>query len=153
MLIQFPAGTDIFLAGGKTDDAELRLTRFLFTELCPGDQFIDIGAHFGYYSLLASVCTDGGKVLAIEPSQKTYALLQQNTKEYPNITAMHMALAGSEGTTGFYEFPHIYSEYSSVYPEQFQQQKWFRRMQLQKTEVPAQHWIVFSPNLPIAALS
>jgi FkbM family methyltransferase len=136
MLIQFPAGTDIYLAGGKTDDAELRLTRFLFSELSPGDQFIDIGAHFGYYSLLASVCTEGGKVIAIEPSQKNYTLLQLNTKEYPNITAMHMAIAGSEGITGFYEFPHIYSEYSSVYPEQFQKQKWFRRIRVQKTEVP-----------------
>lgn len=136
MLIRFPAGTDIYLAGGKTDDAELRLTRFLFSELSPGDQFIDIGAHFGYYSLLASVCTgSGGKVIAIEPSQKTYALLQMNTNEYPNITAMHMAIAGSEGITGFYEFPHIYSEYSTVYPEQFQKQKWFRRIQMQKTEV------------------
>jgi hypothetical protein len=57
MLIRFPAGTDIYLTGGKTDDAELRLTRFLFSELGPGDQFIDIGAHFGYYSLLASTCT------------------------------------------------------------------------------------------------
>lgn len=136
MLIRFPAGTDIYLAGGKTDDAELRLTRFLFNELCPGDQFIDIGAHFGYYSLLASVCTGtGGRVIAIEPSQETYALLQLNTREYPNITTMPMAVAGSEGMTGFYEFPHIYSEYSSVYPGQFQQQKWFRRIQLQKTEV------------------
>jgi FkbM family methyltransferase len=121
MLIQFPAGTDIYLAGGKTDDAELRLTRFLLNELSAGDQLIDIGAHFGYYSLLASVCTKGGKVIAIEPSQKTYALLQMNTKEYPNIQAMHMAIAGSDGTTGFYEFPHIYSEY---------------RIQVQKTEVP-----------------
>jgi FkbM family methyltransferase len=137
MLIRFPAGTDIYLTGGKTDDAELRLTRFLINELHPGDQFIDIGAHFGYYSLLASVCTgSSGKTLAIEPSQEAYALLQKNTKEHVNITTMNLAIANTEAVIGFYEFPHIYSEYSSVYPEQFQKQKWFRRMHLQKTEVP-----------------
>jgi FkbM family methyltransferase len=136
MFIRFPSGTDIYLTGGKTDDAELRLTRFLFSTLGPGDQFIDIGAHFGYYSLLASACMEsGGKVIAIEPSQENFALLEMNTKEYPNITAMHMAVAGSDGVTGFYAFPHIYSEYSSVYPEQFKQQKWFRRMKAKKTEV------------------
>jgi FkbM family methyltransferase len=136
MRIRFPAGTDIYLTRGKTDDAELRLTRFLFSELSAGDRFIDIGAHFGYYPLLASICTgNGGKVIAIEPSQETYALLQMNTNEYSNITAIHMAVAGSEGMKEFYEFPHIYSEYSSVYPQQFQKQKWFRRIEAQKTEV------------------
>jgi FkbM family methyltransferase len=136
MLIRFPAGTDIYLTGGKTDDAELRLTRFLFSELSTGDQFIDIGAHFGYYALLASVCTgSGGKVIAVEPSPKNYALLQMNTKAYPNITAMQMAIAGNEGMISFYEFPHIYSEYSTVYPKQFQKQKWFRRIQVEKAEV------------------
>ncbi len=54
--IALPASMDLFLLGCKTDDSEIRLTKFMLTHLHEGDCFVDIGSHMGYYSLLSSFC-------------------------------------------------------------------------------------------------
>jgi FkbM family methyltransferase len=47
--------------------------------LKPGDVVIDIGANVGYHSLLASTCVGPeGKVIAFEPSPKTFAQIKSN---------------------------------------------------------------------------
>ena len=48
---------------------EFATRAFLDTHLEPGDIFVDIGAHYGVYSLAAATAPKGGiKVLAIEPN-------------------------------------------------------------------------------------
>src|SRR5215472_4923617 len=50
------------------------LTRALIKMLPPGGVFIDIGAHVGYYTLLASLLVGSkGHVVAFEPTPRTHA--------------------------------------------------------------------------------
>lgn len=58
---------------------EPNLTNYILENLSEGDQFLDVGANCGYISLLASkVVGASGKVIAIEASPTTYALLLKN---------------------------------------------------------------------------
>lgn len=51
---------------------------FLANSCKPGAVVIDIGAHIGLFSVIASqVTTNSGKVYAFEPAPNTYALLQK----------------------------------------------------------------------------
>ena len=57
------------------------VTHFVRASLAPGDTFVDVGAHVGYYTLLASrlVGTEGA-VVAIEPSDPSFRNLLQNVR-------------------------------------------------------------------------
>jgi len=52
--VTLPAGSDIYLTGGKAHDSEIRLTKFILKNLAQDDVFIDVGAHFGFFTRLAS---------------------------------------------------------------------------------------------------
>jgi len=48
------------------------LTRAIIEKLRPGDTFVDIGAHVGYYTILASLLVGAeGHVVAFEPTPRT----------------------------------------------------------------------------------
>lgn len=128
--VLLPAGMDIYLLGGKSHDTEIRLARFLCTLLRPGDTFIDVGAHFGYYSLLASyLLGPDGRVVSFEASRQTFQLLQWNTQPYAAISAHHFACADKDGTVTFFEFPALYSEYNTLFPEQFAGTSWSEKQE------------------------
>lgn len=77
MNIALPASTDIYLTGGKSHDSEIRLAKFLIKNLNQGDNFVDIGAHYGYFTLLgAHLVGKGGRVF-FEPGKSTYSLLEK----------------------------------------------------------------------------
>jgi FkbM family methyltransferase len=57
---------------------EIWLTQFLAGYVKPGMTVIDVGANFGYYSLLlADAVGENGQVIAIEPNPDTVMLLQE----------------------------------------------------------------------------
>src|SRR5690606_1029921 len=56
MRIALPASTDIYLTGGKSHDSEIRLARLMMQELTAESVYIDIGAHYGYFSIIAAEC-------------------------------------------------------------------------------------------------
>jgi hypothetical protein len=45
-------------------------------ELCPGDLFVDVGANIRSYTIWAAEL--GAEVLALEPAEDTFALLEEN---------------------------------------------------------------------------
>ncbi|AMR26798.1 hypothetical protein A0257_06520 [Hymenobacter psoromatis] len=138
MTVVLPAGTDIYLTGGKSHDSEIRLARFLIQHLAPGDVFADVGAHFGYFSLLAArLVGEAGQVLAFEASRATYAVLAANVAAVPAVRARHCAVSDAPGQLAFYEFPVHYNEYNSLSIEQFAQEKWFQNEPATRIEVPA----------------
>jgi FkbM family methyltransferase len=129
MFLSLPSGTDIFLTGGKSDDSELRLTRFLLLNLQKGDCFLDVGAHYGFYSLLAANCVgEKGRVMSIEPSSTTFKILQMNIQALENIDAYQILLSDENGPCDFFEFPNLYSEFNSINLQQYKDEKWLAKI-------------------------
>lgn len=65
-----------------------------------GDTILDIGAHIGYYTLLAArLVGDKGKVYAFEPAPRNFELLKKNIKEngYSNVVLINKAVADMDG--------------------------------------------------------
>jgi FkbM family methyltransferase len=116
---------DLFLSGGKTHDSEIRLCRYLIQQLEAGDCFCDVGAHVGYFSLLAKqLIGASGKVIAVEASPVTYELLEINCRN-KHIETHQMALSEHTGQLDFYVFPALYAEYNSVDIAQYKGKDWF----------------------------
>lgn len=64
--------------------------------LLPGKVFVDVGANFGVYTLVASkLVGETGKVLAFEPTAHSFAALQRNIalNRFSNVLAFQVALA------------------------------------------------------------
>ena len=103
MLLSLPAGTDIFLTGGKSNDSEIRLSKFIVNYLGEGETFIDVGSHFGFYSLLACKCVcETGIVISIEASLESFKILKINTESYKNITAINFVVGSEKGEVSFF---------------------------------------------------
>ena len=81
------------------------LANFLLRYLHPDDNFIDVGANVGIYSLLASsiLKSGSGKVFAFEPSPATYERLARNltANSIQNVTAYQFGLSDSDASLGF----------------------------------------------------
>ena len=61
--------------------SEPHVLKWIDELLRPGDIFFDVGAHYGWMSLVACHCVGaGGKVVAFEPSPPLVELLQYNKK-------------------------------------------------------------------------
>lgn len=130
MTIVLPAAMDVFLLGAKTHDSELRLSRFLIETLNPGDQVADIGAHYGFFSLLsAQLAGAEGRIEAFEAAGNTFQALAKNLDVIPSATARRLAISNIEGQLDFYEFPNRYNEYNTLRPDQFSDQSWFEKNQ------------------------
>lgn len=85
---------------------EIWLTQFLAQRLKPGMTVIDVGANFGYYTLLMGEAVGAaGHVLAVEPNPEAAALLQQtvNLAGHASRTRlMPQALGASAGSAWLY---------------------------------------------------
>lgn len=138
MQVRLPAGTDLYLSGAKTHSSEIRLARLLIRNLEPGMTFMDIGAHYGYFSLLAAkLVGDSGKVMAFDAARSNYEILAHNVQGQKNIRSFHQAVAANNGLLTFYEFPPKYSEYNTTDPDQFSGAEWFRNIEPVVHEIEA----------------
>ncbi|MDQ2769827.1 MAG: FkbM family methyltransferase [Bacteroidota bacterium] len=138
MRVLLPAGTDLYLLGGKSHESETRLARVMLRYLKPNDNFVDVGGHFGYFSLLASrLVGPQGRVVAFEASRNTFAVLADNVRPQANIAAFNQALSDQPETISFFEFPVLYNEFNSMNVDQFRHEKWFAEYPPVKTEVAA----------------
>ena len=132
-----PSGTDIALNGIKSHDSEIRLTKYLARELHIGDTFIDVGAHYGYYSLLASsLVGNTGKVYSVEASTSSFRELKENVDGYKNITSFNAAAGDQPGMITFYEYPGPYAEYNTTIPGLYTNQKWYRNVNEKVNTIP-----------------
>jgi FkbM family methyltransferase len=84
------------------------VSRTIERNLNTGDVFVDIGANIGYHSLLAASRVGAtGRVVAIEPSPPTFALLQHNLARNAfatNVRAVNVAVSDRPGKVDLYEF-------------------------------------------------
>jgi FkbM family methyltransferase len=139
--ILLPSGLDIFLTGGKTHDSEIRLARFIIYHYKAVSQqptaisstFIDIGAHVGYYSLIASVLLEKkGQILTFEAAKGTFDVLKENLKPFSNINTFHNAVTDVETDLTFFEFPFSHSEYNTLHNAQFENEAWYKKFKPEK---------------------
>ncbi len=136
MHLLLPASTDIYLTGGKSHESEIRLAKFIINNLAQGDCFIDVGAHYGYFTLLAAkLVGNTGQIHSFEAASTTFAMLKQNSSNKENISYYHKAVADKKGSITFYEFPNLYSEYNSIDVKQFENNPWFSKLAPQEISV------------------
>jgi FkbM family methyltransferase len=128
MMVMLPAGTDIYLTGAKSHISEIRLARYLIHQLNNGDTFLDVGAHFGYFTSLASTLVGKeGRVFSIEASKNTFKVLKKNIAKVENIKCFQMAIADKNEPLKFYEFPILFSEYNSTEVNQYIHEPWYQK--------------------------
>lgn len=127
MNLLLPSSTDIYLTGGKSHESEIRLAKYLIHNLNAGDDFIDVGAHYGYFSMLASILVSDGKAFSFEASPISYELLRQNLTSEPNVNTYNKAVSDSNSNIPFFEFPNLYSEYNSFDIDQYKNMPWFEK--------------------------
>jgi FkbM family methyltransferase len=77
--------------------------KFIRDTLKRGQTFVDIGANYGYYSVLAAKC--GAKVVSYEPDETSFKRLTRNLKLNGVKSELHKAaVSDHEGTIDFYVF-------------------------------------------------
>jgi FkbM family methyltransferase len=91
-------------------------TKLFGEALQVGDVVLDVGAHIGYYTLLAArEVGRGGHVYSFEPDSATRAVLVRNihANHYSNVTVVGSAVGAESGTTLLFSDP-TYSSCSSI---------------------------------------
>ena len=86
------------------DDYEPELL-YLERVLSPGKVFVDAGANFGIYTLLASkIVGEAGRVISFEPSSRAFPVLRRNIalNGFKNVLALPLALTDKPGRARLY---------------------------------------------------
>ncbi len=104
-------GTDIY----RHRYIEPALTRVLLHRLRSGMVFVDVGAHYGYYSVIASQLVErSGVVLAFEPGRGTFQLLLRNVHGLENVRAHQVALHSERGVMELHDFGLRHSALNTI---------------------------------------
>lgn len=77
--------------------------------LSEGDTVVDVGAHWGYYTLLAaSLCGSTGRVFAFEPHPANFTLLTKSLQanHFANVMAVQKAVSDRVGETNLFLSRH-----------------------------------------------
>ncbi len=113
MTSYLPEGNTFYFYGY----CEANLTNFLLRFLTPDMTFIDVGAHVGMYSMLAGEIIETGQIHSFEPTPRTFALLEKNTKHLKNITLYNKALSSQDETLTFQDYGAGYGAYNTASQE------------------------------------
>lgn len=90
------------------------LTRLVLEYLKPGATFFDVGAHFGYFTLLSSTIVGReGHVHSFEPTPSTFTLLKSNVTDRNNITLNNSAAFSKKTSLIFNDYGIRYSAFNS----------------------------------------
>lgn len=93
---------------------EAGLTNYLVKNLKEGDVFFDVGAHVGFYSVLASqLVGPSGSVQAFEPTPRTFISLERNLNGKQNAAAHNVAVSEKAGTMTFTDYGPRYSAFNT----------------------------------------
>ena len=94
---------------------EYDLSRMFIDYLKPGMTFFDVGAHFGYFSCLAShLVGPTGQVHSFEPTRSTFEILTENASTRSNVKVNNVAAYSSPTTIQFNDFGVASSAFNSV---------------------------------------
>lgn len=111
-----PVSTHIWRYGFFEADVSL----YIIDHLKEGMTFLDVGGHFGFFTLLGSFLVgEGGRILTLEPTQSTYAQLIKNISfhsSFPNVEAINCAAYSENTDIKFYDYGFEGSAYNSAFP-------------------------------------
>jgi FkbM family methyltransferase len=83
-----------------------------------GDIVFDVGAHFGYFSLLfAHLAGPQGRVIAFEPTPSTFAILQENARRSDRIEPVNNAAGDVAAEIEIADFGLKYSAWNTLAAE------------------------------------
>jgi len=92
------------------------LTKIVLKYLKSGMTFFDVGAHFGYYSLLASfIVGTEGQVHTFEPTPSSFNISKINLSNKRNVTLRNCAVSSKSKTVTINDYGIRYSSYNSIY--------------------------------------
>jgi FkbM family methyltransferase len=94
---------------------EYDVCMMMLMKLCMGMTMIDIGAHFGFFSLLAShLVGKSGLVLAIEPTPDSFDLLLKNVLNHKNVITLNCAAYDRDMDMKFLDYGLCKSAFNSI---------------------------------------
>ncbi|HVH67329.1 MAG TPA: FkbM family methyltransferase [Gemmatimonadales bacterium] len=92
---------------------------FLLRFLRPGMVFVDVGAHYGFFTLLASnLVSAEGRVMALEPIPRTFRQLNKNASSnsrFRNIIPVNVAAYSANTTLQFRDYGLVDSAMNSAF--------------------------------------
>lgn len=136
MEVMLPAGMDLYLLGAKSHDSEIRLAKYFIRQIQEGQIVLDIGTHFGYYALLAHhLVGQKGRVIGIEAAPAIWKIATKNAADKSALVIFNCAATSKKEIVSFFEFPILYSEYNTIYPNQFEDAAWLAENKPQKVTV------------------
>ena len=94
-------GGEFHMALGTYEHTELQ---HVLSRLKPGDGFLDVGAHIGYFSLpVAKLVGADGRVFSVEPWSASAALLRHNVglNGFEHVTVIESAASDEDGEAAF----------------------------------------------------
>jgi FkbM family methyltransferase len=97
---------------------EHELTRLVSRSLRSGMTFVDAGAHYGYYSVVAADAVGPyGHVYAFEPNPTTYDLLRGNVARFMQVRCERAALHSRSGEMTLRDFGPRHSSLATLLEE------------------------------------
>jgi FkbM family methyltransferase len=90
----------VWVTQGHADEG---CEEILLRSLHPGEDFLDIGAHLGYYSLWCAPCVR--RVHAFEPDPRNHPWLEQNARRAANVVVNQAAVSDSAGEITLCQHP------------------------------------------------
>ncbi len=114
MLVALPEEVSVSLR--RHGFVEYDLTACLLSLIRPGATVLDVGAHIGYFSLLAgALAGPAGRVVAFEPTPATLTVLRDNARRAGNVTVVPAAAWSTEGELTLHDHGPGYSAYNSAF--------------------------------------
>lgn len=103
----------------RTGYLDAPVCRALLQHLHAGNVFLDVGAHFGFFSLLASqVVGYHGRIVSVEAMPSTFSQLERNVLEnapFENIATIQCAAGDKAGELEFSDFGLTFSSLNSAF--------------------------------------
>ncbi len=106
-------GAEINYLGGVPEPS---LINFLVKRVGNDEIFYDIGANYGFYTLLAAEFVKAGEIHSFEPGNVPFSYFETNTNDVkaPRIFRNHIALAATTSDITFYNVRGMHSQSSAA---------------------------------------
>ncbi len=115
-VISFPVMSSSVLSHVYQGSPEFDTSQILSEQLNLGDVVLDLGAYYGYFTILMSqLVGDKGKVFSFEPTKESFQLLKKNIAEFKNIRCYNLGLYSIEKAMYFNNFGTNYNSFNSLY--------------------------------------